>query len=245
MKMLRQYIRRVLREALQAKPSAIFMAGGPASGKSTAIRKLGIGSQLTVVNPDDDYEAALKKAGIPLDRKDLLEEYKLAKAAFLEAQEAGDEQAMSDAEPEYRRLRAIFSQNMTLFSRARNAAKHLKKSLMGAGDNVLIDGTGGNYREISKQFKEFAAVGYEVGMIYVDVPLEVSLARNANRAAQGGRGVDEEDVIRSWKAVERNREAYEKLFKENFFYIDAAETQFDSSIASIKSNVLRFLGSSV
>jgi len=134
---------------------------------------------------------------------------------------------------------------MTLFSRARNAAKHLKKSLMGTGDNVLIDGTGGNYREISKQFKEFANAGYEVGMIYVDVPLEVSLARNVNRAAQGGRGVDEEDVIRSWKAVERNREAYEKLFKENFFYIDASEAAFDSSVASIKSGVLRFLGSSV
>jgi len=245
MKMLRQYIRRVLREALQAKPSAIFMAGGPASGKSTAIRKLGIGNQLTVVNPDDDYEAALKKAGIPLDRKDLLVAYKHAKETFLAAQEAGDTQAMGDAEPEYRRLRAIFSQNMTLFSRARNAAKDLKKSLMGTGDNVLIDGTGGNYREISKQFKEFTAVGYTVGMIYVDVPLDVSLARNVNRAAQGGRGVDEEDVIRSWKAVDRNRQAYEKLFKENFFYIDAAEEQFDSSVSSIKAGVHSFLNSGV
>ena len=46
---------------------AVFMAGGPGSGKSLAAKKLGFGSMgLRPVNSDDSFENGLKKAGLSL-----------------------------------------------------------------------------------------------------------------------------------------------------------------------------------
>jgi dephospho-CoA kinase len=46
---------------------AIFLAGGPGSGKSFVSGKLLAGSGLRVVNSDDIYEYMMKKAGMELD----------------------------------------------------------------------------------------------------------------------------------------------------------------------------------
>ena len=60
--LLREYIRAILVETLCPVPKAIFMAGGPGSGKSTVIKALGLRQKLHVVNPDDTYEESLKAA---------------------------------------------------------------------------------------------------------------------------------------------------------------------------------------
>ena len=49
---------------------AIFLAGGPGSGKSYVVRKTTGGTGLRVVNSDDAFETMLKKAGLSLKMPD-------------------------------------------------------------------------------------------------------------------------------------------------------------------------------
>jgi len=240
MKLLREYIRTLLESA--TNPKVIFMAGGPGSGKSTVIRKMGLANHLKIINPDDQYETDLKRNGIPLDRAELLAQYRPLKDRFLAAQKAGDEAAMAAVEPEYQRLRSIFSQNMELFSKARNDAALTKERLSEEGGHFLVDGTGGNYVEISTQVEKLNSLGYDVAMIYIDVPIEISLERNRARGQRGGRSLEDEIVIYSWNSVNKNVDKYRQLFGQNFFYIDAEENRFDRSVAVIKPAVLAFLG---
>ena len=58
---------------------AIFMAGGPGSGKSYVTRRTTGGTGLKLVNSDDAFEAMMKKAGLSLkmppeeeERKDVV-----------------------------------------------------------------------------------------------------------------------------------------------------------------------------
>ena len=58
---------------------AIFLAGGPGSGKSYVVRRTTGGSGLKIVNSDDAFEILLKKAGLSLkmppeefDRKEVI-----------------------------------------------------------------------------------------------------------------------------------------------------------------------------
>ena len=54
---------------------AVFMAGGPGSGKSLAAKKLGFGSMgLRPVNSDSSFEMGLKKAGLSLKMPESEEE---------------------------------------------------------------------------------------------------------------------------------------------------------------------------
>ena len=49
---------------------AIFLAGGPGSGKSFIVGKTGLTSMgYKVVNSDDAFEAAMKKAGMEMLQK--------------------------------------------------------------------------------------------------------------------------------------------------------------------------------
>ena len=71
MKLIMESWRRFLNEAEEepaTKPKAIFMAGGPGSGKSTVLRGLDL-SISNVLNADKKYEADLKSAGLSLGGK--------------------------------------------------------------------------------------------------------------------------------------------------------------------------------
>ena len=243
MNIIRKYIRALLREQFELcpYPKAIFMAGGPGSGKSTVIRALGIRQNMPIINPDDVYEESLKAAGIPLQRGDLVSDYKAIKSRYNKAEEEGDLELVAQLEPEYLALRAIMSQNMKLFAAARKAAKEEQHDRACERQSFLVDGTGGDSRAILKQLKDLRSQGYDVAMIFVDVPLETSIARNQARGARGGRGLHDDTVRKSWSAVNKNKELYSDVFGEKFFYIDASEGRFDESVESIRSRVQSFL----
>ncbi len=241
MNLLREYIRRLLQEGVGA-PKVIFMAGGPGSGKSTVIRNLGLGGRLELINPDDQYEETMRAEGVPMDRSSLLDEYKPLRTEYLAAEEAGDTETMAELEPEYLRLRGVLSRNMTLFNQARQAAKVKKEEHMAAGGEFLVDGTGGNYNEIASQVEKLESAGYDVAMIFIGVPMETSVERDRARGERGGRHLGRKTVEKSWKAVDANRERYEDLFGEDFFYVDNDGENFVSEIDAISAGVQRFMG---
>ena len=239
MRLLREYIRELINESVNA-PKVIFMAGGPGSGKSTVVRRLGLEGQLEVINPDDQYEDAMREEGVPMDRMSLLDEYKPLKDEYLAAQSIGDTDRVAELAPRYLELKSQLSRNMKLFNQARTDAKQKKESRIEAREWFIVDGTGGNYNEILKQVDRLESVGYDTAMIFIDVPMETSVERDHSRGERGGRRLGKKTVEKSWQAVANNEEKYRDLF-DDFFYVDASEDMFDKTIANISGDVKQFL----
>ena len=89
---------------------------------------------------------------------------------------------------------------------------------------VVIDGTGGSFGTIRNQKKKLEDLGYETFMLYVDTTLDTALKRNIKRGEQGGRRLRDEDVARSWSAVDKNKQLYIDLFKDNIAILDGNDS---------------------
>ena len=136
---------------------AIFLAGGPGSGKSYVAQNLfGIPEKINVstyglkmVNQDQELEMFLKKYFGTLDidnmPKDLYRQL---------------------TDPEYDDYSGMRSYTKTL-SKVR--MKHYIKGRMG----VIIDGTGHKFGKVKKRRKELMEYGYDTFMVFVNTSLEV------------------------------------------------------------------------
>jgi predicted ABC-type ATPase len=240
MQLLREYIREILLESpMSAK--AIFMAGAPGSGKSTVINSLGISDSFEIINPDDEYEDTKRKNDLPFDKTTLIDEYRPLKQAYEDATAQNDQEAIASIEPEYLRIRSILSADAKAFVNARTAASARKKELMAKGENYLVDGTGGNFNEINAQVRRLKAVGYDVAMIYNDIDLDSSIARDISRGQSGGRRLGSKTVERSHGNVAKNKERYQELFGQNFIYVNAASDNLDNEISNAKQQLSTFM----
>ncbi len=139
--------------------------------------------------------------------------------------------------------REIRSQQGKLFVQAQNLAKQKTRSLVGDRKNIIIDGTAGSLQNIRKAKERLEDAGYETAMIYVDVPLEVSLARNAERGKMGGRKVKPERAEKSWQAVNKNKGPYQSLFASNFIYFDGSSESKEKEVSSVAKAYKRFISS--
>jgi predicted ABC-type ATPase len=262
MQLLREYIRGILFEST-ASSKVIFMAGAPGSGKSTVINSLRLSDNFEIVNPDDEYEDSKRKNNLPFDKSALLDEYKPLKQAYEDATAQGDQVAIAEIEPEYLRVRKILSADATAFVNARTAAAARKKELMAMGVNYLVDGTGGNFKEINAQVRRLKAVGYDVAMIYNDIDLDSSIARDKARGKEScsdsnyidqesceaagktwkpaGRRLGSKTVEKSHGNVVKNKEKYQELFGSNFIYVNAASDDLESEILNARQQLNTFM----
>jgi len=185
---------------------AIFLAGGPGSGKSfvgselVGMPKGGFSnvdmsfapSGVKLVNSDPEFEYFLKKVGI--DPKNLAD---LSDEEFKKATEG-------DASP---RAKA-------------KKIKDAKEKLYTQGRlGLVIDGTGDDYAKIKKKNEELKKLGYDTYMIYINTSLEIAQQRNAQR----DRKLPEKMVEKIWKDVQKNLGKFQSLFKGNFRIIDNSE----------------------
>ena len=180
---------------------AVFLAGGPGSGKSAVVdtvfnttpeAKSLTSSGLKIVNSDSSFEHLLKKAGHSLDLGSLDDE------TF---------QSITSDDPNSIRSRA--KQIML------KQFEHYKNGRLG----VIIDGTGDDYSKISKQKKMLEKLGYDCYMVFVNTTLEVAQQRNAFRARKLPRKI----VDSIWKDVQKNMGKFQSTFKQNFTIIDNSE----------------------
>jgi len=240
MKLLREYIRELLLES-PTSSKAIFMAGAPGSGKSTVINSLGLADSFEIINPDDEYEDSKRESNLPFDRSSLIDEYRPLKQAYEEAVAQGDQESIATIEPEYLRVRGILSADAKAFAGARSMATARKKELMAKGANYLVDGTGGSFSEINGQVSRLRAVGYDVAMIYNDIDLDSSIARDISRGEAGGRRLGSKTVERSHGNVSKNKENYQELFGQNFIYVNSASENIEEEIANAKQQLGSFM----
>ena len=137
----------------------------------------------------------------------------------------------------------IRSQQGKLFVQAQNAAKAQTRELVTKMSDVIIDGTAGSLQNVRKAKERLEDAGYDTAMIFVDVPLEVSLARNAERGKMGGRKVKPERAEKSWRAVDKNKESYKGLFGQHFFYFDGMAEDKDTEVNNTKRKFKSFMSS--
>ena len=187
---------------------AVFMAGGPGSGKSyVASQIFGIPKSVNVsmpfglktVNSDTEFEFLLKKYGFETFGTGKLDINKWPKEVF-DMIAGGDED----------------SKNMTLRKKAKLMTRDRKEKYMEGRLGMIIDGTGHNYAKLSKEKKQLEAMGYDCSMVFVNTSLEVAKERNKERA----RRLPEDILVKSWKDVQNNLGKFQGLFGRNFAVVD-------------------------
>ena len=186
---------------------AVFMAGGPGSGKSYVAGQIfGIPKKVNVsmsglksVNSDTEFEFLLKKYGFETFGTGKLDIDKWPEEVF-DAIAGGDED----------------SESMTVRKKAKLLTKARKEKYMEGRLGMIIDGTGHNYAKLSKEKKELEKLGYDCYMVFVNTSLNVAKQRNKERA----RRLPEDILVKSWKDVQNNLGKFQGLFGSNFAVVD-------------------------
>ena len=140
---------------------AVFLAGGPGSGKSFVASGLfGIPKKvntsaygLKLVNQDKELERMLKKYGFGLDLDDMPEEL------FKQL-----------TDPDY-------DDYSGMRGRAKELTAQRKKMYMNGRLGLIIDGTGHKYGKILEQKRELEAIGYDCFMVFQVLDLKIMVKK--------------------------------------------------------------------
>ena len=186
---------------------AVFMAGGPGSGKSYVASQLfGIPKKINVsmsglktVNSDTEFEFLLKKYGFETFGTGKLDIDKWPDEVF-DAIAGGDED----------------SETMTVRKKAKLMTKARKEKYMEGRLGMIIDGTGHNFGKIKAEKQALEKLGYDCYMVFVNTSLEVAKKRNLERT----RRLPEDILVKSWNDVQKNLGAFQAIFGSNFVIVD-------------------------
>ena len=192
---------------------AVFLAGGPGSGKTYIAKGLfGIPERLNIsqtgmkmVNSDKELKYLLNKFGFGTDLDSLPDE------VFSNLTNPKD--------PKYSGLRNF----------AKDLTAERRRLYQNGRLGMIIDGTGDDYKKIAMEKAELEKIGYQTYMIFVNTTLEVALERNENR----DRVLPEKIVSDSHKEVNRNIGAFQGLFGSgNFMIVD--NNEFKTEVQATK-----------
>jgi dephospho-CoA kinase len=175
---------------------AIFLAGGPGSGKSYVAGKTTRGLGLKLINSDDTLERLLKKHNVPLDFATMSPDM-TAKKDMLRG----------------RAKELTFGQLKVKEFKGKGALDHYIHGRLG----LVIDGTGRDFNDIHRQASYLKKMGYDTYMIFVNTSEQVAQERNAARP----RKLKPEMVKQMWLAVQQNIGRFQAYFRpSNFIVVD-------------------------
>lgn len=210
---------------------AVFMAGGPGSGKSFTAKVLfgadpkSISTTMTrsglkIINSDPLFEKLLKDAGVdPGDIGHIAQnDPDLAYQLGLD-----DERGVPADSP---RGRAKASKKLAVKRYTRDDARL----------GIIMDGTGDDFEKIVTKKDHLEEIGYDTYMVFVNTTLEVALERNRNRE----RTMDEDVVENIWTDVQSNLGKFQSLFgSDNFVIVD--NTVYGPLPEDLEKSVRRFI----
>ena len=180
---------------------AVFLAGGPGSGKSYVASQLfGIPEKLNVsayglkmVNQDTELENFLKKYFDTVDIDIMPDEL--------------FKQLTDPKSSDYSGLR----------TRTKELSKSRLKLYTQGRLGVIVDGTGHKFHEVKNERQDLLKLGYDTFMVYVNTSLEVAQQRNEERP----RVLPKDVVEKYWKSVQKNMAYFQGLFGgANFLLVD-------------------------
>ena len=181
---------------------AVFMAGGPGSGKSFMAQNIfGIPPKATtsvgglkVVNSDKQFMYLLRKFGF--DPTQLAHYPDELFSQLSDPVGIGSGSGLRD------------------FAQAIKTAE--SQTYMDGKLGMIIDSTGSNFKKVRKQKEMLEKQGYDTYMVYVSTELKTALQRNKERAEKGDRELPANIVTKSWKATRKNLGGLKALFGSNF-----------------------------
>ena len=182
---------------------AVFLAGGPGSGKTYIAKGLfGIPDRVNVsqtgmkmVNSDKELKFLLNKYGFGTNLDALPDEV-------------------------FHNLTGDGKDTSGLRSFAKDLTAERRRLYQNGRLGMIIDGTGDDYQKIAGEKAELEKIGYQTYMIFVNTTLEVALQRNELR----DRVLPQSIVSQSHKEVNRNIGAFQGLFGSgNFMIVDNNE----------------------
>ena len=193
---------------------AIFLAGGPGSGKTWVTRGLyGIPKKmnfsaggLKLVNQDTELEMLLKKYFGTTDLDNMPEE--------LFADITGVDFKGKDVD-----------MNSGMRAYAKDLTKARMESYVRGRLGVIVDGTGHKYQSIAGKKQKMEDLGYDCYMVFVNTSLEIAMQRNKER----DRVVPEKIVRDSWNDVQQNLGGFQRLFGRNFIIVDNSKKRDEDS----------------
>jgi len=204
---------------------AVFLAGGPGSGKTYIARQLfGIPDKFNIsmsgmkmVNSDKELKHLLNKFGFGTDLDKMPDEV-------------------------FKDLTASGQSGLRKFSKELTAQrmKLYQKGKLG----MIIDGTGHDYGKLNKIKKDLEKDGYETYMVFVNTSLEVAQKRNQER----DRILPPKLLEDSWKSVQKNKSKFQSLFgKSNFISVDnnkylSSEDAEKKFVPLVNKHIKKFMG---
>ena len=175
---------------------AIFLAGGPGSGKSYIAGKTTVGMGLKLVNSDETLERLLKKHNVPLDFTTM----------------SPDQTAKKDM-LRTRAKELTFGQMKVKAFKGKGALDLYIAGRLG----LVIDGTGKDFDDIHRQASYLKKMGYDTYMIFVNTSEQVAQQRNLERP----RKLRPEKVKEFWLSVQQNIGKFQAYFRpSNFIVVD-------------------------
>ena len=180
---------------------AVFLAGGPGSGKSYVASQLfGIPEKintstygLKLVNQDTELERFLQKYFGTVDIDNMPDEL--------------FKQLTDPTSKDYSGLRthtkALSKERLRLYTQGRLG--------------VIIDGTGHKYKAVKNERQDLMKLGYDTFMVFVNTSLDIAQKRNEERP----RRLPANTVEHYWKEVQKNMGYFQGLFgNANFLLVD-------------------------
>ena len=193
---------------------AVFLAGGPGSGKSYVAKQLyGIPDRFNIsvtgmkmINQDKELKYLLKKHGFD---PALLAQMPDELFQHLTGTGEGDS-------------------GLRRYAKELNVAR--KKGYMSGKLGMIIDGTGHNFGKIKAEKALLESEGYDCAMVFVNTSLDIALQRNKER----DRVLPDHIVKKSWQDVQKNLGGFQALFGSHFVIVD------NSKYLSIKDAESKF-----
>ena len=179
---------------------AVFLAGGPGSGKTYIAKGLfGIPEKVNVsrtgmkmVNSDKELKFLLNKYGFGTNLDALPDEV-------------------------FHNLTGDGKDTSGLRQFAKELTAERRRLYQNGRLGMIIDGTGDDFQKISREKAELEKLGYQTYMVFVSTTLEVALERNENR----DRVLPASIVEASHREVNRNIGAFQGLFgSSNYLIVD-------------------------
>ena len=204
-KLIRTLVRQILTEGIYDPGilKAVFMAGGPGSGKSFTAKAIFGGNQ-------DAIYSAMTESGLKLLNSDPAFEHFLKEAGV----DLADLGRITEEEPELAYQLGLDDDRGIPPDSPRGKAKKIKKTAQkmwtrpDARLGVIIDGTGDDYNSLERKKLALEQIGYDTYMIFVNTTLEVAQERNQKR----DRKLSKKLVEKIWTDVQANLGAFQSLF---------------------------------
>ena len=197
---------------------AVFLAGGPGSGKTYIAKGLfGIPDRINVsqtgmkmVNSDKELKYLLNKYGFGTDLDSLPDE------VFSNLTNPKD--------PKYSGLRDF----------AKDLTGERRRLYQNGRLGMIIDGTGDDFKKIAAEKAELEKVGYDCYMVFVNTTLEVALERNERR----DRVLPQKIVSDSHREVNQNIGGFQGIFGGSNFLIVDNNKDLDEEAGKKRFNML-------